>query len=41
MQTEKKPYLRPELVKHGKVESLTQIIPVQGGCSSPCQLISG
>jgi hypothetical protein len=37
MQTEKKPYVRPELVKHGKVESLTQGLPVSG-CSSPIKL---
>jgi hypothetical protein len=31
---ERKPYVRPELTKHGKVESLTQGI-VQSGCSHP------
>jgi hypothetical protein len=31
---EKKPYVRPELTRHGKVESLTQIYK-QGGYSSP------
>ena len=31
---EKKPYVRPGLTKHGKVESLTQIYK-QGGYSSP------
>ena len=30
----KKAYVRPELTKHGKVESLTQIATVSG-CSSP------
>jgi hypothetical protein len=33
-QTEKKPYTRPELQKHGKVESLTQGTPV-GSPSCP------
>jgi hypothetical protein len=32
---EPKPYVRPELTKHGKIESLTQIVPVKGGCSHP------
>lgn len=32
---DKKHYGRPGLTKHGKIESLTQIIPVQSGCSSP------
>jgi hypothetical protein len=33
---EKKPYVRPELTKHGKVESLTQFTDGrQGGYSSP------
>jgi hypothetical protein len=33
---EKKPYVRPELVKHGNVETLTQGLPVYGGgCSHP------
>jgi hypothetical protein len=38
MQSEKKPYVRPELVKHGKVESLTQTAVVHG-CSSPLKII--
>jgi len=38
--TEKKPYVRPELVKHGNVESLTQSIPgYGGGCSHPLQTL--
>jgi hypothetical protein len=32
--TEKKPYVRPELSRHGKVESLTQDYK-KGGYSSP------
>jgi hypothetical protein len=31
---QKKPYVRPELTKHGKVESLTQIYQL-GGNSNP------
>jgi hypothetical protein len=31
---QKKPYARPELTKHGKVESLTQTY-TKGGYSSP------
>jgi hypothetical protein len=31
----RKPYVRPELTKHGKIESLTQTVPVRGGCSHP------
>ena len=31
---QKKPYVRPELTKHGKIESLTQT-PVAVGCSAP------
>jgi polyisoprenoid-binding protein YceI len=31
----KKPYVRPELTKHGKVESLTQTAQLQGGGSHP------
>jgi hypothetical protein len=38
MNTEKKPYVRPELIKHGKVESLTQV-PVQS-CSAPLKIVS-
>jgi hypothetical protein len=34
-QPAKKPYARPELSKHGNVESLTQLIP--GGPSCPVQ----
>jgi len=32
---ERKPYVRPELTKHGKVESLTQTGQVMIGCSHP------
>ena len=32
---QKKAYARPELTKHGKVESLTQSIQDQGGNSHP------
>ena len=32
---QKKAYVRPELTKHGKVESLTQGLQVQSGCSHP------
>ena len=32
-----KPYVRPELTKHGKVESLTQTIGIQS-CSTPLKL---
>jgi hypothetical protein len=35
---QKKTYVRPELIKHGKVESMTQIVPVQSGCSSPVKI---
>ena len=34
---QKKPYVRPELTKHGKVESLTQTIGIQS-CSTPLKL---
>jgi hypothetical protein len=32
---ERKPYVRPVLIKHGKVESLTQTGQVMVGCSHP------
>jgi hypothetical protein len=32
---QKKTYVRPELIKHGKVESLTQG-PTVSHCSAPC-----
>jgi hypothetical protein len=38
MQSEKKPYVRPELVKHGKVESLTQVALIKSSCSSPIKI---
>jgi hypothetical protein len=37
--TDKKHYGRPELTRHGKIESLTHPIPVQGGCSSPLKVV--
>jgi hypothetical protein len=32
---QKRPYVRPELTRHGKVESMTQIVPVKSGGSTP------